>query len=334
MLRKPVITAVLVMLLAGAASAETIYLKEGATLKGKILEVSSDAIYLSLEGLQGSRIKVPVDRISDYGLYEIKRMRIDRNSVAAREKLGDWALDRGLFGFAMWEYEAAVKIAGKDAPGELTRKLALASASCGQDKLERGYRLAQEGSLEEARRLFKDIVKSHPACPSAKRAKTEIDRLNRRIAESRIAEREKREAEESVRDLKKGLDIVKSLIVDGERLRTLGLNQSGHFGRAEDAFFGSIQAYGRSRKVLQKVGALPGAAQRAREFVKLEKTLADRHLEVYVDLGHNFVAKGNLVKANHYMGLALAIDPNYPKALDLRLAIAIATASDRFPRSN
>ncbi|MHC4858556.1 MAG: hypothetical protein ACYTDY_00530 [Planctomycetota bacterium] len=78
---------------------------------------------------------------------------------------------------------------------------------------------------------------------------------------------------------------------------------------------------------------LPGIQEHLTEIRKLDGTLVKRLGATYVDVGHNYVVKGNIVKANHYMGLALAIDPNDPRALALRQAIALATASDRFPRA-
>ena len=69
------------------------------------------------------------------------------------------------------------------------------------------------------------------------------------------------------------------------------------------------------------------------EIRELDGTLVRRLGTTYVDVGHNFIVKGNLVKANHFMGLALAIDPNDPRALGLRQAIAFASGNDRYPRA-
>ncbi|MHC4858557.1 MAG: hypothetical protein ACYTDY_00535 [Planctomycetota bacterium] len=170
------LTVAVLLLLASVVAADTIYLKRGSTLEGKVLDLEEDAVILTLDGVKGSRVVVPLSQVSDYGVYELRRSRIE-DSVAGHEKLGDWALKKGLFGFAMWEYRAALDLAGDGAEKGLREKLTVASHSCGRDKLERGTALVSEGRLLDARDFFRDIVKNHPTCPAAKEAKKRITEL-------------------------------------------------------------------------------------------------------------------------------------------------------------
>ncbi|MHC4469521.1 MAG: hypothetical protein ACYTDY_06750 [Planctomycetota bacterium] len=94
-------TAIGVLLIASGAMAETVYLKGGGSLQGEVLELSEDALVMTIEGLEGSKVEVPLARVSDYSLYVLKRARIDKDSVPDHEKLGDWAMGRGLLAFAM-----------------------------------------------------------------------------------------------------------------------------------------------------------------------------------------------------------------------------------------
>ncbi|MHC4473801.1 MAG: hypothetical protein ACYS99_22930, partial [Planctomycetota bacterium] len=181
-----------VLLAAGAASADTIYLKGGASLEGEVLEMGEDALVLTLAGLEGSRVTVPLSRISDYSLYELKRARIDTKSAADREGLGDWALERGLLAFALQEYRAALKIAGDSASAALKAKLAKTSGKCGADVLERAKRLRAEGQLEDAKQLLQYILKSYPGCAAAETAKEELPLIKAQIEKERKEAREKK----------------------------------------------------------------------------------------------------------------------------------------------
>jgi Tfp pilus assembly protein PilF len=321
-----------VLILSGSSMAETVYLKSGGSLDGKVLELSEDALVMTLDGLEGSKVEVPLSRVSDYSLYVIKRARIDKSSAADHEKLGDWATGRGLLAFAMDEYGAVVKIAGDAASEELENKLAASSSRCGADKLSRGKKLIAEGDLAGARSFFRDILKNHPTCPAADAARDQVKIIDARIRKERKEAKDKRTAEKSVVTVLNGLKTAKDLLEKGDRLRNLGFRESGSLGRAENDFLAAIDAYLRAKALLAEVRKLPAARSKESEFSKMKDTLDRRLLAVYVDVGHNYIVKGNLIKANHYMGLALAIDPNDPKALALRQAIAVATASDNWGR--
>jgi tetratricopeptide (TPR) repeat protein len=320
------------LLLAGYAVPDTIYLKGGDALEGTVLEVREDAVIVSLRGLAGSRLEVPRSRISDYGLYEIRRRRIDPASAADHEKLGDWALDRRLFAFAMQEYQTAGELAGEPIPEEILRKLRAASVGCGTDKLERADALSEEGLREEARTLYEDILANHPDCTAAEEAKKRLTALNRRTTAELRAERRARAAEAVREDVDKEIGTARALLVEGDAHRRSGQLLSGHLGAAEDAFLLAIEAYHRAGNILRELEARPEGTNRKEAFASLEKSRVAKLLEVFIDIGHNFVVKGNLIKANHYVGLSLAIDPNAPKALALRDVIGFAVGSDRFPR--
>jgi tetratricopeptide (TPR) repeat protein len=232
----------------------------------------------------------------------------------------------------MWEFQAALDLAG-DSPEGIRKKLSVASSLCGRDKLERGLALIGEGRLEDARDFFRDVVKNHPRCPAAKEAKGHVSELTQRILKNRREEREKAKAGKAVASLAEGISDAREHLARGDQLRKLGFSRSGSLGKAEDAFQASIESYGRGRKTLDGLLGLAGIERRIKEIRELDRSLVGRLGAVYVDLGHNYIVKGNLVKANRYMGLALAIDPNDPRALALRQAIGIASGTDRFPRA-
>ncbi|MHC4469520.1 MAG: hypothetical protein ACYTDY_06755 [Planctomycetota bacterium] len=184
------------------------------------------------------------------------------------------------------------------------------------------------GDLGGARSFFRDILTNHPTCPAATAAREQVKLLDERIKKERKQAREKRAAAKSVKTVEDGLKTAKDLQEKGDRMRDLGLRESGSLGRAENDFLAAIDSYRRAKAVLVRVRKLPAAREKEDEIRSLEDSLQSRLLEAYVDVGHNFIVKGNLIQANLYMGLALAIDPNNPKALALRQAIAAATAND------
>lgn len=333
MIRRTMALAAALVLTAAAAGADEVYLRGGRTLRGEVKEIREKSLVMSVEGIAGSRVEIPLTEISDFGLYELKRARLDPGSAGAHEALGDWSIERGLFAFAMEEYAAAAKLAGDGASAELLKKLEDASARCGRDKLDRGDRLVAEGNRPEAIRYFRNILEEHPTCPAAGAAKERIEILKREIEAERKAAEAATAAEEETREVEEVLALVEELEETGDRMRKLGYLDSGSFGRAEDDFLAAIAAYERARDLLDRLEKRPGTAGRQAEVRKARTDLTRRLIDVYVDIGHNYVVKGNLVKANHYMGLALSLDPNDPKALALRQAIAYATGNDRWGRS-
>ncbi len=322
----------LLLILTGLATAETVYLKGGGSLEGRVLELSDKSLTMTIEGVEGSRVELPLARVSDYSLFELRRARIDGDSAAAHERLGDWANGRGLLAFAMDEYGLAVKISGDDATPELRNKLADSSSLCGADKLARGKKLAAEGELAEARSFFRDILKNHPTCLAAAAAREQVSVLTERINNERKMARERVRTAETAQNVEDGIKAARKLIDEGDRLRQVGLFRSGSLGKAEDAFLAAITAYERARAIIARVAKLPAARGREKDLQASNSMIQARLLTVYVDVGHNFIVKGNLIRANRYMGLALAIDPNDPRALALRSSIAMATANDRWGR--
>lgn len=333
MLRHTMTTLAALLLLAGVGQAETVYLRGGGTLEGKVLELGPEKLAMTLDGIEGARVEIPLSRVADYGLYELKRARIDPSSPADHEALGDWARDRDLFAFAMEEYAASAKLVGEDAPAALAKKLKEASDRCGRDKLERGNRLEEEGRTAEAIRFYRNILEEHPTCPAADTARERIGSLRAERAQATAADREEQAKQAGIEEVEEGLALATELRDKGDRLRRLGLLESGSLGKAEDDFLGAIQAYRRAEEFLKDLAERPGADDEKTDIGARRQALRSRLVEVYVDLGHNFVVKGNLIAANRYMGLALSIDPNDPKALALRQAIAIATGSDNWGRA-
>ncbi len=322
----------LLLILVGVAMAETVYLKGGGSLEGRVLDLSEKTLTMTIEGVEGSKVEVPLSRVSDYSLFELKRARLSGDSAADHEKLGDWANERNLLAFAMDEYALAVKISGEAVTAELQKKLDDASSRCGADKLSRAQKLVSAGELVEARSYLRDILKNNPRCPSASTAREQVKVLSGRIDKERRMARERVRAEAAAESFEDGLKSVRKQIDEGDRLRQVGLFRSGSLGKAEDAFLAAIAVYEQARAVTVRAGKMPAARGREKDLLELSSAIETRLLTVYVDVGHNFIVKGNLIKANHYMGLALAIDPNDPKALALRSSIAAATANDRWGR--
>jgi len=324
---------VVVLLLLGTnAFADTIYLKGGGVMRGEVLSIGEDALLLSLDGLDGATVKLPLSRISDFGLYEIKRARIDENSAEDREELGDWTLSRGMFAFAMDEYKAGIGLLEEDLAVGLRRKFAEASSRCGADKFARGEALISKGKLREARAFFRNIIDEHPTCPAASAARGRITIFDAEIRLQRELESaafEKQLTRDGVRDR---LKTVNELIDKGDRMRRLGLRDSGSLGRAENAFQAAVNAYEQARKILDDSMNTRAVKTKNQVMRDLHATVLRKLGDAYVDLGHNYVVKGTILRANHYMGLALALDPNNPKAHALRQSISAASSNSNWGR--
>jgi tetratricopeptide (TPR) repeat protein len=323
-----ILTAVLLLVPASGAAAEEVYLEGGDVFDGDVLELNDDAVVMSIEGLPGSRVEIPLDRISDYGLYLLKRERIDPASPEDRIALADWAVDLKMHSIALEEYRAAKRLLGVESTPGLDEKLAAAADACGADRLARARKLMEAGELKDAHRLLESIVEEHPRCPASRSAAKILPGLEEQIDARRERERRDRREEKALTELDERLDMVDDLIARGDRMRHLGYLDSGDLADAEDDFLEAIHAYRKASKVLDTVADLPQADARLDEREALGSELGEALIAVYVDVGYNFIVKGNLVRANHYMGRALAIDANDPRALGLRQAIAEATAED------
>lgn len=318
----------LVLLFAGpAAVVETVPLRNGAVFRGEIVEYGGTFLVMTPESLPDSRLTIPLEQITDAGRYELRRRRIESRSSAAHETLGDWAAARKLFEAATREYAAALLLRGEERPASLLEKRDDARARCRRQMLEKGSRLVSEGRFREALDFFRDLVRHHPACPAVPAVRERLEALNGFLSERAAKEEAVEDAgeEEPAGRLDELLAAASMARRDGDRKRKEGYLHCGDLARAEDDFLAALASYEKGREILDRGAALPEAADRKEEVSSIRTVVLARLVAVHLDIAHNYVVKGNLVRANRHAGLALAIDPNDPNALDLRAAIAFAS---------
>jgi tetratricopeptide (TPR) repeat protein len=331
MFRIALVTIAALSVLAATAAAETIYLNEGDTIEGEILDVRPDSVVIALDGTDDAWVEIQKSQISPYGIFVIRKARIDADSREERIALADWAAEAGLCCIAREEYRDIVDRSGENVSEALEEKLDHARNVCAKEKIARARRLLKLGKTEHSGSILKEAIEIASRPELGAEAYDLLKVVEKRQAEEKAAKeaRSKREAkEEKLEKIDTWMESVRALTLQADGLRRLGYLESGDLAEAEDDFQSAIAALTKARKVLRRVEKMPLADQRESGIREARNGIRERLSEVYVDLGHNYIVKGNLIKANECMGRALALDPNDPKALALREAIAIATAAD------
>lgn len=335
MTRTILIALLSIALLAVPAVSETIYLRGGDTLEGEIKNMDADSITLSPKGLEGSRIELRKSQISAYGLYLIRMRRIDPDSWEQHEALGDWAGVQELCCLAREQYEAAVDLFSDDLPDTLGDKLTAARNRCAREKQVRSERLVKEGRLDQAEELLQEARRLVSGTELEKSVAVRIESVREQMKAQEAAQVAAQAREGRNRELLRidaWLETVGDLRDQAQSMRRLAFLESGDLAEAEDDFLSSIKSLRKARRILDRTGELPEVEQRTEQITAARERIVSLLGEVYSDIGHHFIVKGNLIRANHYMGLALAIDPNDPRALRLRKAIAVSASDDGFGR--
>jgi Tfp pilus assembly protein PilF len=327
------VLALLASLVMGAPRIEQVVLSSGLVLEAEVLEMQDDALVLRLPEFGNARLVVPLGGVSEYSLYELKRVRLESGSAAAHEALGNWARERELFAFAMSEYAEAIRLAGDDASDALRAKAAESDAQCGKDKLDRANALLEAGETRRARDYLRNLLREHPTCPAAEVARSKIAKIEAVIASEAKREREAVREATAAKDVAEAKRLIETRLERAAVLGELALLNAGSFGRAENYYVAEIEELERAMEIIEDVQTTVSSDESAgRDVAALRSQTVRRLVAAHVALGHNYVVKGNLVRARRQMGLALALDPNDPEALRLRAVIS-ENASDRLGRT-
>lgn len=130
----------LAILASGSALADTIYMKNGLRIDGKVHIETAEYIILLVYNESG-RVKIPrnnIDRI-DYD-FATKAASIKDDDIKGQYELGVWALSKGMYAEAITQFE---KVKGKEGAGKDTLKL-LGEAYEHRQQLDKAYECYKE----------------------------------------------------------------------------------------------------------------------------------------------------------------------------------------------
>jgi tetratricopeptide (TPR) repeat protein len=307
--------AVAIALLVGTASASTVVLKNGAKIPGSVVAVSAGQVTLAVS--KTGRVTIPLDQLSPPAAFALKRERIDPGSLTAHEQLGDWAVARGLDRDAANEYRAAIRLAGTDAVPELRSKLDRAESGWAVSALENAHSLIREGKLATARDRLEEIRDELPGQPEAARAARLLAGVRQSIA-AELANRPDATAPVPVASEGPDVSLARRLLDEGDRLHERANESWEHPDRQERVMKGALAVYERSADVLHNAVENAASAADSRSLSDLTKTVHQRLVAGWADLGRIDLYHGDLSAAARALDRTLSLDPADSAALGLR----------------
>jgi tetratricopeptide (TPR) repeat protein len=298
-----------------------LFLKSGRVLSLRVVDVQDDKVVVTSREFPDGQATLPFSELSDYTAYELLASRMDQRSPQQHERLGDWAMDRKLYPFAVEQYGAAVDFADGKPSDDLLRKLDDAEHQCGSAALDRGRALMNEGRLAEARSTYADIARYEVECPAADEARRRLAEIDASLHEARVRNLDATRAGDRAQALWDRLESATRLRDDGDRMRNQALLDAGSIGQVKVDLQEALDTFNRALRAADTAQARSDSTAHQEEIDQLRSSLRERISDTYVELGHNSIVRGSYVQANEYMGLALATDPGNPRALALRDAI-------------
>ncbi|MBI1850220.1 MAG: hypothetical protein HYR85_07730 [Planctomycetes bacterium] len=298
-----------------------LFFKSGRTVTMEVVEVRDESVVLTVRDVPGSQAVIPFSELSDYTVYELLASRSDPSSSEAHEKLGDWAMSRMLYSFALEQYAAAIDFARPRPSDELLEKANKASRLSGADALARGESLMEEGRLADARDAFLSVVQNDARGPAADDAREKLAEINGKLHAGRVAMIEDQHKQAQVRAVDDRLAKAADLRDEGDAARQRGFVHAESLSQAAGHDRDAIDAYARALRAVDTAEEKMGGSERTEQIDELRRSIRGRLADAYVDLGRTYMMRSSLMQANKYMGMALAIDPNNTSALLLRQSI-------------
>ncbi len=191
-------TMVLAFLLCVPALGETIELKSGEVLLGRVVKLDDTAVHVEAGFPEQKSLSIPREDLAPTTMYALLVARSDAQSAAAHLSLAEQCLELGLYGHAIAEYREAARLdpsfAAKSQTGiaGARRQIAKAILEDAQDAL-------LENRTAAARLLLSSLITRYRETPAAKEA---YDRLQTKRSESGESPRRSvpaRQVEEALR---------------------------------------------------------------------------------------------------------------------------------------
>jgi hypothetical protein len=328
MIRRRFLASVVVLALAGGASAGQVLLtKDGKALAGKVVSLDDAGVVFAPD--TGGEIRLGWDLVVPKSRYDLWSSTLAPDDAAGRVALGKWAFSADLFLFARRELVKA-KGLGYAGPEKLDELIALLDKEEADAVLADVDALIAAADLDKALERVKSYLRTAQPGADAERVRARVDDLVKRIelreAQEKEAEeaRKKAEKEGKLKDwIAKTLAEAKKKRDDGETKAVAGLAEAAKGAQtlARNALSSAETLLQDARAVYKRVKKAAGAGDVADQCDKDMRECDRRTVEVLARWGAMEVDNKSWKTASPIVDRGLKIDPTHRELLDLRKVI-------------
>jgi len=319
----------LLILVASAAAADVLVLRDGRVLEGQVVDVRKGEIVFRYQA-DGVPIEAgfPLEKITPHSWYQVVRGRLGAQDARGHLELARFCLKEGLHYLARKEAERAREIDPSLGP-EVEAVLMAIEEETPRMLLERGKAALAKGNVDEAGGYFTDLVVFFPESRAAEEARRvalahqderrKKDEERRRERAARLDEERRKAESEAVDPLWKSLDEAAALQRKGFESRNLGtaLDLFQQAGEKRSEVVKKVE------ELVQRLDANSGQKEELEELVKRARHEA---IQSHLSSSAILVVRGNYSSALETVHKALALDPNHRMALEERARIELAAA--------
>ena len=341
-MRKPVPTRIaglmvgtlLMLVVSSAATGQyEIFLKEGKPIRGWVLGDDGSKVQVRLDTGEAGRVVTTYsyDKLGPRTIYRLMKGKIEKNDVTGQLKLGEYALENGLYMVARMHYRAALK-ADEAQGGKLADRLEAMRSRAAGVVLKRSKNLIAKGKELQAEKDLSLILKYLATTPEAEEARTIIAQIAQKAMGKR---QERREALakgklEKVREKLQGLRKNYNRAHENTRKGLLVANKSVQAIRLYEL---AIKDFQRCIKALKKAEQdVQGDKEFLGEVNAWITVITNDKVETQLHIASAYFTRQTLTKALTQVNAILADHPKHPPALAMRGRIEVAMNDDPYDR--
>jgi tetratricopeptide (TPR) repeat protein len=317
------------LLVASAAAADVLVLRDGRVLEGQIVDVKKGEIVFRYQE-EGVPIEAgfPQEKITPHSWYQVVRSRLDAQDARGHLELARFCLKEGLHYLARKEAERARELDPSLGP-EVEALLKSIEEEAPRMLLERGREALGKGKTDEGWGYLTNLVVFFPESKAAEDARKVMrshqdegrkkEEERRRQRSAKLDEERRRAEAEALEPLWKGLDETAAIERKAYESRNLGTSLDLFQQAAEKR----REVVRKAEELAQKLDQNSGQKEELDELVKRAKHEA---IQAHLSASAILVVRGNYSKALETVHQALALDPGHRLALEERARIELAAA--------
>lgn len=321
-----------------AVAQDSILLKNGNSISGKVTASTEDSVTLEYPSEAGSAtVTLKANALDPHSFYMIRTAAIGNDAVA-RAKFAVWCAENGLYSRAKMELERALATDPSIRP-EVEARLPAVRARVAAEVLERAKKSLEAGDLGAAQRDISDILTLAGDTPAAREAEEMLGPLEKKIGDRDAAnravayEKMQKQADAAARKAEEDrlalVAPIEKRIEEAEKHNMKGL-RAARSGTALDNF---KDAASEGEKALAAIDDLEKKHADDKALPEVLAPIRSRAVsgavDAHLNAGSLFLTRSSFQDAMKSANSALALDPGNSAALGLRARIEIAANEDR-----
>lgn len=307
-----------------AAWAETVTLRTGESLTGEVKLLEGGAIVVAQRFPDERQVTLSRDDLTPESLFEILDRRTDARDAAARRKLGDLAMDLGLYGRAVAEFRAVKELEPAMAK-ELDTRIAMLLEAIATDVLDDAKGLLDAGRARAALMYLHTLRERYAATAAAREGEGLMARAHKEAAASADVAQQTVTADEAPKvlaraeaNLARGRDAAKAL--------------GGHGGSSVRDQRAAESAIVHLERAWEGVRTLPVTSDDAateRRIAELRKTTKSELVQAHLQAGTILLGRRSIRSAEEHCNRACELDPDNAENHALHRMVLAAKALGR-----